>query len=73
MFLANKQNRRSNAFSCDRYGGSASPGTMWIFAEMLSICATDASFACATLLQTIPESLSFSQPWRVIVCRLVAT
>jgi hypothetical protein len=74
MFLVNKQNRRSNAFSCVRYGVSASHATMSIFAQILSICATGASFACATLLRTIVEILSFSQPWRVIAARrLVAT
>jgi len=61
MFLANKQNRRSNAFSCDRYGVAAAHATMSIFAETLSICATRASFVCATLLRAIAEILSFSQ------------
>ena len=74
MFLANKQDRRSNAFSCVRYGVPASHATMSIFAQILPICATGASFACATLLRTIVENLSFSQPWRVIAAhRLFAT
>ena len=36
MFLANKQDRRFNAFSSDRYGVSAAHATMSIFAETLN-------------------------------------
>jgi hypothetical protein len=65
MFLANKHDRRFNAFSCDRYGVSAAHATMSIFAE---------TFAHATSLQTISEMSSFSQPWRVTAAhRLFAT
>jgi hypothetical protein len=45
MFLANKRDKRSNAFSCDRYGVSAAHPTMSIFAEILSICPTRVPFA----------------------------
>jgi hypothetical protein len=60
MFLANKQDRRSNVFSCDRYGVFAAHGTMSIFAE---------TFAHATSLRAISEISSFSQPWRVTAAR----
>jgi len=52
MFLANKRDRRSNAFSCDRYV-SASHATMWIFAEPLSICATRVRLAPAMSLPIV--------------------
>jgi hypothetical protein len=60
MFLANKRDRRFNAFSCDRYGVSAAHVTMSIFAE---------TFAHATSLRTISEMSSFSHPWRVTAAR----
>ena len=52
MFLANKRDRRSNAFSCDRYV-SASHATMWIFAETLSICAMRVRLAPAMSLPIV--------------------
>ena len=67
MFLANKWDKRSNAFSCDRYGVSAPDATMSIFAEILSICATRVPFACPILLRAIAEIASFS-----LSCRLSA-
>jgi len=69
MFLANKWDKRSNAFSCDRYGVSAPDVTMSIFAEILSICATRVPFACAILLRAVAEIPSFSQSWRVTAGR----
>jgi hypothetical protein len=39
MFLANKEDRRFNAFSTDRHRVFAGRPTMSIFAETLSICA----------------------------------
>ena len=69
MFLANKRDRRSNAFSCDHYGVSAAQATTSIFAEILSICATRVPFACAILLRAIAEVPSFSQSWPVTAAR----
>jgi len=69
MSLANKRDRRLNAFSRDRYGVSAAHATMSIFAETLLICATRVPFAPATSLRTISEISSFSQPWRVTADR----
>jgi hypothetical protein len=69
MFLANKRDTRSNAFSCDRYGVFVAHATMSIFAETLSICPTRVPFAPATSLRTISEISSFSQPWRVTAAR----
>jgi hypothetical protein len=74
MFLANKQDRRFNAFSADRHGVSAAHPTMSISAETLSICAVRVPFASATSLRTIFEISSFSHPWRVTTGpRLFAT
>jgi hypothetical protein len=53
MSLANKWDKRSNAFSCDRYGVSAAHATMSIFAEILSICPTRVPFAYAILSRAI--------------------
>ena len=39
MLLANKRDKPSNVFSCDRYCVSAAFAMMSIFAETLSICA----------------------------------
>jgi hypothetical protein len=66
---ANKWDKRSNAFSCDRYGVSAAHPTMSIFAEILSIRPTRVPFASATSLRTIFEISSFSHPWRVTTDR----
>jgi hypothetical protein len=52
MFLANKRDMRSNAFSCDRYV-SASHAMMSIFAEPLSICATRVRLAPAMSLPIV--------------------
>jgi len=69
MFLANRQDRRFNAFSTDRHAVSAMHPTMSIFAETLSICAARVPFASATSLRTIFEISSFSHPWRVTTDR----
>jgi hypothetical protein len=69
MSLANKRDRRFNAFSCDRYGVSAAHLTMSIFAETLSICATRVPFAPVTSLGTISEISCFLQPWRLTADR----
>jgi hypothetical protein len=63
MFLANKQDRRFNAFSTDRHAVSAAHPTMSISAETLSICPVRVLFASAP-----------SHPWHVTaVRRLFAT
>jgi hypothetical protein len=69
MLLANKRNKRSNAFSCDRYCVSAAYAMMSIFAETLSIFATGRPFASAPSLRTIFEISFLSNPWRVTAAR----
>jgi hypothetical protein len=74
MFLANKQDRRFNAFSTDRHAVSAAHPTMSISAETLSICPVRVLFASAPSLRTIFEIAFFSHPWHVTaVRRLFAT
>ena len=74
MPLANKRDKRSNAFSCDRHCVSAAYAMMSIFAGTLSVCAAGVPFASAPSLQTIFEISSLSNPWRVVDgCRLFAT
>jgi hypothetical protein len=62
LLLANKRDKRSNAFSCDRYYVSAAYAMMLIFAGTLSICAADAQFAFAPSLRTIFEISSLWNP-----------
>jgi hypothetical protein len=69
MLLANKRDKRSNAFSCDRYCVSAAYARMSIFAETLLLCAADVPFASAPSLRTIFEISSLSNPWRVTAGR----
>jgi hypothetical protein len=69
MFLANKQDRRFNAFSTDRRGVSAAHATRSTSAETLLICAARVPFASATWLRTIFEISSFSRLWRVTTDR----
>jgi len=69
MFLANKQDRRFNAFSTDHHGDSAAHPTMSIFAETLSICAARVPFASAPSLRTIFETVFLSHPWHVTAAR----
>jgi hypothetical protein len=74
MPLANKTDKRSNAFSCDRCCVSVAYAMMSIFAETLSVCAAGVPFASAPSLRTIFEISSLSNPWRVTACyRLFAT
>ena len=47
MFPANKQDKRSNAFSCDRYGVSAAHATMSIFCRDLIDLSRRVPFASA--------------------------
>ena len=69
MPLANKRDKRSNAFSCDRHCVSAAYAMMSIFAGTLSVCAAGVSFASAPSLRTIFEISSFSHSWRVTTDR----
>jgi hypothetical protein len=69
MLLANKRDKRSNAFSCDRYCVSAAYAMISIFAETFSICADSVPFASAPSLRTIFEISSLSNPWRVTAAR----
>ena len=69
MLLANKRDKRSNAFSCDRYYVSAAYAMMSIFAEILSIWVAGVPFAFASSLRTIFEILSLSNPWDVSAAR----
>jgi hypothetical protein len=55
MFLANKQNTCSNAFSCNGYCVFCFARDDVDFAETLSICATRVRFASAMLLATVEK------------------
>jgi hypothetical protein len=69
MLPANKRDKRSNAFLCDRYCVAAAYAMMSIFAETLSICAAGVPFASAPSPRTIFEISSLSYPWRVTAAR----
>jgi hypothetical protein len=74
MLLANKRDKRSNVFSCDRYCVYAAYAMISIFAETLSICAAGVPFAFAPSLRRIFEISSLWNPWRVTAGRcLLAT
>jgi hypothetical protein len=73
MLLANKRDKRSNAFWCDRYCVSAAYAMMSIFAQTLSICPVRVPFASAPSLRTIFEISFLSNGWRVTAARLFAT
>jgi hypothetical protein len=69
MLLANKRDKPSNAFSCDRYCVSTAFAMMSIFAETVSICAAGVPFASAPSLRTIFEISSLWNSWRVTAGR----
>jgi hypothetical protein len=69
MLKLTKGDKRSNAFSCDRYCVSAASAMMSIFAGILSLCAAGLPFAFAPSLRTIFEISSLSNPWRVTAGR----